>query len=283
MKRFSHLIGQIGFNVHQLKNNESPCGNIFFHGFTAITSKNDITVLRQAIPIIDNQDSILVQWDSGNIKTTTTHSLCDVLLNHNPDRKANWKRKLFSLSKEILNKTADDAVKNFEFNEKKSDILGSNLSRILEICESCHRYEHINLIGHSLGARLVLQGICSLSADFKSKIKNVVLMGGAIGWQHEFGPCLAQIKNLHVFNLYSSKDFVLIGKPGFERCIGRTVIPESTHYRVTNIHCDGFGHTDYWPQFKDLCQKHNFLEINKSVQHDKTHSEPVPLTSSQSF
>ena len=265
MNNFSHSIDQVGFNIHPLGNNQSPCVNIYFHGFTAITSKNDLDMLRQSIPIVDNQDSILVHWDSGNIKESAIQSFKKVYVNFTPEKNASLKDIAISFTKKALKKTADDAVKNFEFIEKKSENLGSNLSYILDKCESSHQYEHINLIGHSLGARLVLQGLCSLSDDFKSKIRNVILLGGAIGWQQEFGPCLEQIKNLHLFNLYSSNDLPLIGKPGFEQCIGRSTIPESTHYRVTNIHCDGFGHTDYWPKFIHLNETHKFLDVKPNA------------------
>ena len=265
MNNFSHSIGQVGFNIHPLGNNQSPCANIYFHGFTAITSKNDLDALQQSIPIVDNQDSILVHWDSGDIKESAIQSIKNVIENFTPSKTASWKDKAISFTQLALKKTAYDAVNKFEFIEKKSDNLGSNLSYILDKCESSHQYEHINLIGHSLGARLVLQGVCSLSDDFKSKINNVILMGGAIGWRHEFGPCLEQIKNLQLFNLYSLKDIVLVGKPGLEHCIGRDAIPESRQYRVTNIHCTGFGHTDYWPKFIHLNETHKFLDINPNA------------------
>lgn len=265
MNNFSHSIDQVGFNIHLLENNQSPCANIYFHGFTAITSKNDLELLRQSIPIVDNQDSILVHWDSGDIKNSAIQSIKNVIENFTPAKDTSWKTKIISFTQIALKKTTDDAVNNFEFIEKKSESLGSNLSYILDKCESSHQYEHINLIGHSLGARLVLQGVCSLPDDFKSKIKNVILMGGAIGWQQEFGPPLERIRNLHLFNLYSSKDHTLIGKPGFEHCIGRSIIPESPHYQVTNIHCTGFGHTDYWPKFIHLNETHKFLDINPNA------------------
>jgi len=260
--KYLETIKDVGINVINFRINNSSCANIFFHGFTAVTSEDGIKILKQSIPIIDNQDSIFVHWDSGNIKQAAAQSIFDVIHNHTPEKSSSFKERIFSWGKEVLTNTANDLVDNFVSNEKKSDTLATNLSAILEKCESSHQYDHINLIGHSLGARLVLQGVCSLSESYKSKIRNVVLMGGAIGWQQTFCSYLEQINNLHLFNLYSSKDFVLVGKPGFEHCIGRSFIPESTHYRVTNIHCDGFGHTDYWPQFKDLCEKHNFLDIS---------------------
>ena len=265
MDAYSYLIENIGFNIHEIGQKKSSCANIFFHGYTSITSEDDIEILKQSIPIIDNKDSILVHWDSGNIKQAAAQSIFEVIHNDTPEKKSSVKERIFSWGKEVLTNTANDLVENFISNEKKADILASKLSYILDKCEFSHPYDHINLIGHSLGARLVLQGVCTLSENFKSKIKSVVLMGGAIGWRHEFGPSLKHFTNLHLFNLYSSKDLVLVGKPGFERSIGRCNIPESTQYRVTNIHCDGFGHTDYWPQFIHLNETYKFLDITSNA------------------
>lgn len=262
MKIFENQINEVGYNILSIQQKQSSCANIFFHGYTAVTSEEDIKELKQCVPIIDNQDCLFVHWDSGNIKQTVSDIFSDVVKKLPSKKPSSFKEKIFSRAKDLAITATKEMLVDFIVAQKKSDALALNLAAILDNCESSHSYDNINLIGHSLGARIVLQAICSLPEDYRTKIRNVVLMGAAIGWQKEFEQGLKNITNLRLFNLYSTNDLALLGKPRLARCIGRSIIPESPQYRIFNIHCEGFGHTDYWPQFMHLNEAHNLLDIN---------------------
>lgn len=134
----------------------------------------------------------------------------------------------------------------------------------------------INLVGHSLGARILVKSLlASPQAARELPLNNVLLMGGAIctssPWDEVSAPLQGRLINCH-----SSKDWALAIKPDNERCIGRYAIPltPALKAKVSNVHLATFDHAAYWPQLKTVVQYTDLLQERRGmIRADQRSSE----------
>ena len=134
----------------------------------------------------------------------------------------------------------------------------------------------INLVGHSLGARILVKSLlASPEAARELPLHNVLLMGGAIctssPWDEVSAPLQGRLINCH-----SSKDWALAIKPDNERCIGRYAIPltPALKAKVSNVHLATFDHAAYWPQLKTVVQYTDLLQERRGmIRADQRSSE----------
>ena len=125
----------------------------------------------------------------------------------------------------------------------------------------------INLIGHSLGARILVKSVlASPEVARELPLNNLLLMGGAICTSSPWDEVSAPLKG-RVINCHSSKDWALAMKPDTERCIGRYAIDvtPALKAKVTNVHLATFDHAAYWPQLKTVVQYTDLLQERRGM------------------
>jgi pimeloyl-ACP methyl ester carboxylesterase len=95
----------------------------------------------------------------------------------------------------------------------------------------------INLIGHSLGARILVKSLLASPETARElPLDNLLLMGGAICTSSPWDEVSAPLKG-RVINCHSSKDWALALKPDTERCIGRyAILTPALKAKVSNVH-----------------------------------------------
>lgn len=126
--------------------------------------------------------------------------------------------------------------------------LGYNLKRYISHIPKAHEYP-INLIGHSLGARIIHWALYYNSWD-DYKINDVILLGGATDSESgDWEDCAEEI-NGRLINIYSTKDKVLRIKPDREKNIGSYPIEED-HDRIENYEYD-YSHGEYIENIVDV-------------------------------
>jgi hypothetical protein len=121
----------------------------------------------------------------------------------------------------------------------------ADLGRTLKthIAKIPHAREYpINLIGHSLGARVIHWALYANDwSDYR--LKDCVLLGGAAdGDDNDWPDCVREISG-KIYNAYSRSDHALALKL-FERTCGRFGI-NWTHSRIVN-RMYSLGHCEYW-------------------------------------
>ena len=125
----------------------------------------------------------------------------------------------------------------------------------------------INLIGHSLGARILVKSLlASPEIARELPLNNLLLMGGAICTSSPWDEVSAPLKG-RLINCHSSKDWALAMKPDTERCIGRYAIEvtPALKAKVTNVHLASFDHAAYWPQLKTVVQYTDLLQERRGM------------------
>ncbi|MEB7886252.1 DUF726 domain-containing protein [Serratia fonticola] len=229
--------------------------NVFIHGYSAVKSGKDKARLKRYIPERrEMSTNIFAFWPSGKV--------LDGVLAPMNIMKLVTSGPLLSLAnlsiEEIKRfKLIESNIKSlvYEFFIKLRDFI--NKENII--------YERLNLYGHSLGARLIIESIIALPDDYKKlNIDNLIFMGGARNLQERDCKALLQVISGEIFNIHSSSDYVLkFIKPDFEKCIGLYPIqpPENLLSRVHNHAFDFLGHMDYWESIGEIIK---YLNLDKS-------------------
>lgn len=261
---FSYNCDTVKFNIVNINSKNNKCLNIFFHGYTAIKSNNELENLIKSINVNEDNDATLIHWDSGNITKTLAEAVTNEITNKFQTQKKTFEMPKFNSiinsAKEKIKETLILIEDDFGTNQNKTDSLSNNIDFIIDEHYKHNKHRYINLIGHSLGGRIIINGLNNISEKYKSCVNNIVIMGGAVPWNQKFYQFFPKNKNSKLYNLYSLQDRVLLAKPDQELCIGRNLIPEDENFRIKNIHCEEFGHTDYWPNFAQLCEQYKLLE-----------------------
>jgi pimeloyl-ACP methyl ester carboxylesterase len=137
----------------------------------------------------------------------------------------------------------------FKIHQQRADELGRSLGTLLKSWLWC-RKKKINLIGHSLGARVIQQALLHANLD-ESTIRDCVLLGGAADTNPEtWRQCANRIEG-SIYNFYSDADKVLLITPDITKWVGRNPI-ECGSPNIHNIHKSGWGHGDYWKKIDQI-------------------------------
>lgn len=237
---FRHRVKDVGVNLHILQKGDSGVFNIFFHGFTAVTSEKDIELFRTATGFTENDTNILVQWDSGNIKKEAVSSLSSILgALTNP----------ITAVATVMGSAIQNVASSFGANQENADKLAFCFSEVIELALKGRDVHKLNLIGHSLGGRIIVNGLAWMDSPLQYPLSKVLLMGAAVEWPKQPIHILKDC-DVTLFNLYSAVDGALTIKTDTEKCIGKHGIPETSD-NIRQIHCKGYGHTEYW---SNLCE-----------------------------
>jgi hypothetical protein len=224
--------------------------NIFVHGYSALKDENDRHKILSKLSVNTLDDNWLFSWPSGFFVHPILQniSFTDVLVV--------IKGSAFAKGLAIL-----QAQKAMFAHFKKYLAEAENIGKtqfidtiLQELNKNNCSYDQINIIGHSLGARLVCFGLLHTDRDKISKLRvhHLYLLAGATPIDMDWLSLSTRLDG-NIYNFYSSKDFVLILKPDKEKCIGRYPVcdPDVSKDRLINIETN-IAHWRYWDEISKV-------------------------------
>jgi pimeloyl-ACP methyl ester carboxylesterase len=224
--------------------------NIFVHGYSALKDDGSKRSLLEKLSVDKTADSWLFCWPSGFV-------IHPMLTNLKPsDLLLLYKGNAITRGLFIMQQT-NQMLSHFKDYLKEAESIGRSqfIDRLLsEISEHKLDYDQINIIGHSLGARLACCGILAAERDAISRLRihNLFLLAGAAPVELDWLTLSTRLDG-RIFNFYSRHDFVLILKPDAEKCIGRYPIIDSnvSEDRLINIETT-IAHWRYWDEIAEV-------------------------------
>lgn len=217
-------------------NGKGP-SNIFIHGFNTNISEVKNAIKKANLPGV----SYLLIWNSKfNYKSN--------YISHN------------STSVELIGKVAHKLFQqaiSFKEKEKDSEKIGKSLLQLLNSKPHLKNFP-LNLIGHSLGTRVIHYAL--YESNWKNyRINDVVLLDGAAdaddgSWEY----CSSKIQG-RIFNCWSGNGIEFLVKPDMRNPIGKLGIPEK-HGKIRNIHFPKIPHTNYWSCLNSVLKRGWFKE-----------------------
>lgn len=247
--------------------------NIFIHGYSAGHTVEDRNTLLASIPeSIRHHTNIFAFWPSSHFSRLNGNSI-HVLSN---STRVHW-----GLGAAAL---VGDRTLHFLRIRSRAEEMGEIL--LDQLSEHLRKYhlgvDTINLIGHSLGGRLVISCLKTLSIGQRHPlvINDVLLMAAAATVEPDAAQSMRGVVKGRLINAYSKSDWTLFMNPG-EVCLGRN---PAEHFE--NIKIKDFGHGDYWKKlphvlthvrFKTPAQEHD-VEVLEDVFADTgPELSPTPL------
>jgi hypothetical protein len=243
-------------SIYQCTNRDTDTLNIYVHGYSAIGHQKEIETMMAKISSIEGGDQWLFVWPSGFILDAF---LDDLIPNLKPFLSGKSSMgDLISLLLPLLSKKTLDLINHFKHNQKQAEKFGAEhffelLGQTLKEQNSKEHkknYQKINLIGHSLGARLLYHALKNQASHQDFPIENVICLGGAVSIEEDWLGIVNGI-NGQLRNYYAKNDLALTIKPDTERCIGQYPIGLSPkaemadHQRLVNVEVQ-YAHTEYW-------------------------------------
>lgn len=229
--------------------------NLFIHGYKALETPRqvELTLGRLRRLKLPGQ-SLLLKWDSGRWKTSA------VAAGARASYQFNRYRKVLSVNPWMLLAeagalTAYEAAQ-FKLMERRSESVGRMIPELLSEAIS-DRPISVNLIGHSLGARVI--HLMLAHADLTDmEINDCIFLGGAAdAVAEDWQACLGRIRG-KLYNCYSRRDLVLQITPDLKRKVGSRPMPpvivDGTD-RVVNRACEKVRHVAYWSDIENLLPK----------------------------
>lgn len=227
--------------------------NIFIHGYSAGHTDEDKQLLLDRIPEqLTHYTNIFAFWPSNHIFRF--------------DKSSAWKLAAAGLnagaaftgasmgSLGLVGTLAKDRMGNFTQARARAESMGAVLlDQLQEYLSSHHPHiKSINLIGHSLGGRLVISTLKNFSNRQQLAINDVLLMAAAVEVTAIEARKMRSLLQGRLINAYSKADKTLLLNVG-ETCLGRN---EVEHFE--SIEMDDFGHTDYWERLPEVLSKARF-------------------------
>lgn len=241
------------FEIKNVCDNSTEA-NIFIHGYSAWQSKDDRKKLIECIPeseFLCGYTNIFAFWDSSHFSVFNEDSILRMI----SSAPLHWAVRLGSL-------VVDRREHFLRIREKAENIGTGLLTELGEYLETIpSSIDTINLIGHSLGGRLVVSSLINRAGELPLKINNVLLMAAAVEVGAKESEKMKQIIRGSLFNAYSKKDLILPLNFG-EKSVGK-----NTFELFDNVEMSGFGHTDYWPKLDDVLDKTFFKNKQELIVH----------------
>ena len=226
---------------------DSTTANVFIHGYSAGHNFSDRALLVSQIPqALNTEINLLAFWQSSHFTSVSTISRNVVL----------GATRLHPAAA-VAAFAADRAV-HFALARKRAGLVGEALLEELEayLLEHYPCVTRVNLVGHSLGGRVVVSALRQLAKDrqgCKLIIGDVLLMAAAVEVSGDEAQTLkttvaspTSARPGRLINAYSRSDSVLLMNVD-ETCLGRH---EVAHF--VNTEMAGFGHLDYWPRLHEV-------------------------------
>ncbi|MEN0112145.1 MAG: DUF726 domain-containing protein, partial [Planctomycetota bacterium] len=137
-------------------------------------------------------------------------------------------------------------VAQFKWMERRAERVGAELPALVEpIADG----RPVNLVGHSLGARVIHHALRAAKGGSGPAWRDAVLLAGAADLDAEDWPdCVARLSG-RLTNVYDRRDRVLRLTPDLRRRVGVRAMPQvlvDGEPRVVNHHAEGVGHVAHW-------------------------------------
>lgn len=257
------------FKFHSLQtfSDKASEANIFIHGYSAGHNTEDREKLIGSIPeSIEVHTNIFAFWPSSHFTSINSRT-----------------RELLAASTRIhwsafpLVCVADRATHFYKI-RSRAEIMGEQLLTQLEdyLSRKHPEINTINLIGHSLGGRLIISCLRKLgeTADCKVIINDVLLMAAAVTVEPNEAKQLRSLVKGRILNAYSKADWSLLMNIG-ETCLGRNQVE---HFE--NVEICGFSHCDYWEKLAEVLI---ITEFKLSKENPKPYVERLTFTSNNLY
>lgn len=236
--------------------------NLYVHGYSAFFNQQQLANFKQQLAGIEGSTNLMLFWPAGHFLENLFAPFKDVITSM-----------LGGGSLGAATVGVGKAIAYFLDHYKSVEARVDEVARSLlpELASYLHaeslEVRRINLIGHSLGARILVKSVlASPEIAQELPLNNLLLMGGAICTSSPWDQVSAPFQG-RVINCHSSKDWALALKPDTERCIGRYAIPltPTLQAKVTNVHLATFDHAAYWPQLQTVVQYTDLLEERRGM------------------
>ena len=213
---------------------------LFIHGYSAINRNPEVEKLKTRIMASRPTGRVyLLCWRSGDWRRPSFAPFIKTA--YRVARLRKWTGPV-GLATDV-GLFAGAHIINYKLYERRAEQLGRLLPDILSDIPETHN-RPIDLIGHSLGARMIHHALLSLS-HHPLFIRDAYLLAGAaettpLDWH-------LALNNMSgcIFNAYSKHDLVLHVTPDTRKRVGLTpILPH--HPRVINLEFPDFLHSDYW-------------------------------------
>ena len=241
---FSYLVKHFKFLT--LPHGASEVANVFVHGYSAGHDLRDRRLLSKQIPsTLHSGINILGFWRSGHFM-----------------QMSNASRQLIAGASRVhpyfaVAAFAAERVAHFARSRRRAVEMGEVLlSELDDYLLARHPYvTEINLIGHSLGGRVLVSALRKLARQpggCSLTIGDVLLMAAAVEVGAEEARGLKACINGRLINAFSRNDRILLMNAD-EKCLGRHEVAN-----FDNVEMDGFGHQDYWPKLHKVLASTGF-------------------------
>ncbi|MCQ4295954.1 DUF726 domain-containing protein [Pseudomonas stutzeri] len=223
--------------------------NIFIHGYSAGHSFEDRQSLLAKIPeSIGHYANIFAFWDSSHYCHFDKRSLKMI----SASSRLHWSATpafIFS-----------DRATHFWRIRLRAEEMGTVLLK--QLSEYLRRHypaiKTVNLIGHSLGGRVVVNCLKSLTKRKHLEVNDVLLLAAAIEVRPDEARRMRDQIRGRLINAYSTDDWTLLMQLD-ESCIGRNEIEYFENFRMSN-----FGHTHYWERLSEVFAQTRFKTVTPS-------------------
>lgn len=261
------------FQVSPVANPNATEANIFVHGYSAGHNDEDKNLLLAKISgQLQHYTNIFAFWPSNHYFHFDKSSLLELANSALPFARIGLRSPVALTG--LVNSVVKDRHKNFTDARSRAERMGAVLlEQLSEYLSQNHpQIEIVNLIGHSLGGRLVVKSLKTSNSRHRLAINDVLLMAAAV----EVTPIEAQQMRHQLqgrlINAYSRDDRILMMNFG-ETCLGRNEVEY-----FENSEMKGFGHTDYWERLSDVLSKTKFKESVQESTVPVQKSEHVPTS-----
>ncbi|OPA84007.1 hypothetical protein BFW87_29350 [Pseudomonas fluorescens] len=236
--------------------------NLYVHGYSAFFNRQQLGNFKEQLASIEGSTNLMLFWPAGHFLENLFAPFKDVITSM-----------LGGGGLGAATVGVGKAIAYFLDHYKSVEARVDEVARTLlpELADYLHAealpVRRINLIGHSLGARILVKSVlASPEVARELPLNNLLLMGGAICTSSPWDEVSAPLKG-RVINCHSSKDWALAMKPDAERCIGRYAIAltPALKGKVTNVHLTTFDHAAYWPQLKTVVQYTDLLHERRGM------------------
>ncbi|KPX21124.1 hypothetical protein ALQ08_01601 [Pseudomonas syringae pv. delphinii] len=227
------------FKFLTLPKTSGEVANVFIHGYSSGHDLYDRRMLASSIPVaLRHSVNILAFWPSSHFTQMDNRS-----------------RGLLMAAARVhplagAAALAGDRVVHFARIRNRARDMGKVLLTQLDryLFEHHPQVKRVNLIGHSLGGRLLVSALKNAEQPLEHGlvVGDVLLMAAAVRLNAAEAEQLKQSISGRLINAYSSEDHVLLLNLG-EKSLGRTPVE---HFE--NVRMAGYRHHHYWRRLQEV-------------------------------